>query len=133
MLGMAMDGYGYSKENPYKTESEISESIKKHGIDIYANKIQSYLLEALELKTTYETDKPKNDIDIKSNELKPLFLLILGMAIDVYDYHPDASNNAATGRKHGKSAKISTFDISVTNDVIRNYLTQANEINKQFP
>ena len=58
------------------------------------------------------------------------FFPVLGMAIYAYGYDPDTEKRqTATGdNKDGISAKIKTRGISVSNDTILRYLTEAKDL-----
>jgi hypothetical protein len=69
-------------------------------------------------------EKPQNE-----TERQKMLKLILGMAMDKYGYDLGAKKNAATGdNKDGISAKIKTRGISVSNDTILKYLTEAKDL-----
>jgi len=66
--------------------------------------------------------------DITENERNSMLKLIIGMAIDAYDYDPTSKRNSATGEKNGISSRLSTHNIIVSDDTIRKYLSQAKNI-----
>jgi hypothetical protein len=66
--------------------------------------------------------------EVTGNERNCMLKLILGMAIDAYDYNPKASRNSATGDKNGISAKLATRNINIDPDTVRKYLTEAKEL-----
>ncbi|MEI6269500.1 MAG: hypothetical protein WCP01_11530 [Methylococcaceae bacterium] len=72
-----------------------------------------------------DEEKPQNE-----NERKTMLKLILGMAMDSYGYDPHTEKRqTATGdNKNGISAKIKTRGISVSNDTILRYLTEAKDL-----
>jgi hypothetical protein len=64
---------------------------------------------------------------MSENERQKMLMLIIGMAIDAYD--PVKTRNKATGdNKDGISARIQTRGISVGNDTILKYLTEAKKL-----
>ena len=60
-------------------------------------------------------------------ERKSMLKLIIGMAVDAYDYDPKA-RNSATGGKNGIKVKLAAHGISIDDDTIRKYLTEAKEL-----
>lgn len=65
---------------------------------------------------------------LSETEKNTMLKVIIGMAIDKYEYNPSSNRNQATGDKNGISAKLQTHGISVTDDTIRKYLTEAKDL-----
>ena len=75
--------------------------------------------------------KPDATHKFNPNERNTMLKLILGMAIDAYDYDPRATKNTATGdNKYGISNKLATRGVNISNDTIQKYLDEAK---KKFP
>ena len=69
-------------------------------------------------------DKP-----ISESERTSMLKLIIGMAINAYDYDPDKTRNAATGENsNGISSKLLTHGIKIDADTVRKYLTEAKKL-----
>jgi hypothetical protein len=69
-------------------------------------------------------DKP-----ISQSERTSMLKLIIGMAINAYDYDPDKTRNSATGyNSNGISAKLLTHGIEIGPDTVRKYLTEAKDL-----
>lgn len=66
--------------------------------------------------------------DLSDTERNTMLKLIIGMAIDAYGYKPDNIRNSATGDKNGISAKLRTQGISISDDTVRKYLTEAKKL-----
>jgi hypothetical protein len=67
--------------------------------------------------------------DMTETERNTMLKLIIGMAIDAYGYEPDKPKNSASGNnKNSISAKLQTRGISISDDTIRKYLTEAKNI-----
>lgn len=74
-----------------------------------------------------EAKTQKNDIS--ETERQTMLKLIIGMAIDAYDYDPTCSRNPLTGGKNtGLSEKLALRGISITDDTIRKYLNEAKNL-----
>lgn len=59
-----------------------------------------------------------------------MLAVILGMALDAYGYTPGANKNAATGGNHGSiQAALEKHGLTVDQDTIRKYLTEAATLN----
>jgi hypothetical protein len=66
--------------------------------------------------------------DMNQTERRKMLTLIIGMAIDSYEYKIDGSRNNATGtNKNSISSRLETHGISITDDTIRKYLAEAKE------
>lgn len=65
---------------------------------------------------------------LSETEKNTMLKVIIGMAIDAYGYKPSSNRNQATGDKNGISAKLQTHGISITDDTIRKYLTEAKDL-----
>lgn len=70
-------------------------------------------------------DTPKK---LTETERNTMLKLIIGMAIDAYGYKPEESRNSLTGEKNGLSAKLQKHNISINDDTIRKYLTEAKNL-----
>jgi len=69
-----------------------------------------------------------NKSDLPESERNTMLKLIIGMAINAYGYNPESNRNSATGDKNGISAKLQTHGISIIDDTIRKYLTEAKKL-----
>ncbi len=66
---------------------------------------------------------------LSTTERETLLKLILGMAMDAYGYDPTIPrNNASGGNKCGISSKLALIGISISDDTIRKYLTEAKKL-----
>ncbi|MGZ8157940.1 MAG: hypothetical protein ACXWT1_16440 [Methylobacter sp.] len=74
------------------------------------------------------TSNNPNNSDLTETERQKMLKLIIGMAIDAYGYNPESNRNSATGDKNGISAKLQTHGISIIDDTIRKYLTEAKKL-----
>lgn len=72
--------------------------------------------------------KETTKTDMSETERNTMLKLIIGMAIDAYSYKLDSTRNPATGDKNGISAKLQTHGISISDDTIRKYLTEAKKL-----
>jgi hypothetical protein len=62
------------------------------------------------------------------NERNTMLKLIIGMAINAYGYDPEDTRNKATGDKNGIRAKLQTHGINISDDTIRKYLKEAQNL-----
>jgi hypothetical protein len=64
-----------------------------------------------------------------STEYQTLLRLVMGMAMDAYQYDPTATKNKATGENNGSiKAALNLKGIQIDADTIRKYLTEAKEL-----
>lgn len=102
-------------------------------------KIEGYSIEAsnppIHKKHTFTSKDIVTDItddnipkDLAATERNTMLKLILGMAMDAYEYKPDKLRNSLTGEKNGLSAKLQTVGINVGDDTIRKYLSEAKKL-----
>ncbi|TAN71433.1 MAG: hypothetical protein EPN17_01425 [Methylobacter sp.] len=74
-----------------------------------------------------DEDIPKGQA---KSERDKMLILILGMAVDAYEYDISKTRNTASGgNKFSISEKIRSRGYSVSNDVIQNYLKEAKILN----
>ena len=80
-----------------------------------------------DVKGAYVCDA--QDKPISEFERTSMLKLIIGMAINAYDYDPDKTRNAATGENsNGISSKLLTNGIKIDADTVRKYLTEAKKL-----
>lgn len=66
--------------------------------------------------------------NLTSVERQAMLRIIIGMAIDAYDYNPSIKRNQATGDKSTSiSAALERSGISINSDTVRKYLTEAKD------
>lgn len=107
-----------SEENVGRCYFEIQRS------EILNNKMvdTNYILEPA------KPAEPSKAETITETERSTMLKLIIGMAMDSYEYNPNSTRNSATGDKNGISAKLQLHGISVNDDTIRKYLTEAKKL-----
>lgn len=90
------------------------------------------LLYALDLERYFNgaNEKPEIKTLISETERMTFLKLILGMAIDKYNYNPKIHRNSATGGNKGSirnALQTISSELDVNEDTIRKYLTEASE------
>jgi hypothetical protein len=131
ILGMAMDKYGYKPTTPEKgVYSNLNARLLAHKILVSDEDISKCLTLAsalFEMGAGYKTIRETKPEIEQSTLLK----LIIGMAIDAYDYNPKLSRNKASGSN--KRVSISgrlenNHKINVNKGTVQKYLTVAREL-----
>jgi hypothetical protein len=137
--------YRHTKRLPYDSVSMLLPSshedsdllrIVREGIldEKYSNqdcrfRIYEHCTEKLRVINSSEQITAKSTLratELSTTERTTMLKLILGMAIDAYQYDPQSSRNKATGANKGSiHAALSLHGLSVDEDTIRKYLTEA--------
>lgn len=127
IFGMANHGYNCNHDNIKGSADRINTKLQKRGIQVNNEDIINYLREAYRSKDQWEKQHANEGLVTKTERITML-KLIIGMAIDKYDYDPNSDLNIATGPgDYGISAKIQRH-FYVHNNVIRNCLKAAEKI-----
>jgi hypothetical protein len=97
------------------------------GSEITCNKL--VVLHNELMKVVKKPFKSNTVDDLPESERNTMLKLIIGMAIDAYGYDPESTRNNLTGtNKNSLSAKLARKGITITDDTIRKYLTEAKNI-----
>lgn len=103
------------------TEPSNNDNIKNQQLEFVTTERDS----PIQVKGKQSTDDASSLSELERNTL---LKLVLGMAIDAYGYDPNATKNTATGSKNGISASLELHGISINDDTVRKYLTEAKKI-----
>lgn len=127
IFGMANQGYKCKRYNIESSVLCISTRLQKRKIQVDNKDIIKYLHESFELEPQWK-ERHKNSGVVTETERNTMLKLIIGMAIDKYDYDPNSALNRATGSGPDSiSAKIPNH-VYVNNNVVRNCLNAAKKI-----
>jgi len=127
IFGMANQGYNCQHYNIESSSICISTRLQKRKIQVDNKDIFRYLHESFELEHQWKERRKNSGVMIET-ERSDMLKLIIGMAIDKYDYDPNSDTNIATGPgDYGISAKIPCH-CYVHHNVIRNCLKAAKKI-----
>lgn len=131
ILGMAMDKYGYTLDTPENgVYKHISSRLMSRDIPVSANDICKCLTESIPLYHSGSGQKTFKDTKTEI-EQHTLLKLIIGMAIDAYEYNPKTRRNKASGanKYDSISARLeNNHKISVNKGTIQKYLTAARNL-----
>jgi len=126
IFGMANNAYNCNHDNIKNRAGHISIKLQKLGIQVNDEDIIKYLREAYDLEVQWkESHAPAGTVT--ETERSTMLKLIIGMAIDRYDYHPNNKFNKATGEGEGISVKIQGH-VYVHHDTLRACLEAAKKI-----
>ena len=125
-------------ETALKNRIEISEGLLAEINQYFTNYIDKdkekfisnhpYLARALNQPLNQKI-KQEPQTSITEKERPQVLQMLLGMAMDAYNYIPGATKNVATGSKHGSiRAALQSKGLDVTEDTIRKYLNEAVEM-----
>lgn len=106
----------------YYKKSDILELCEKYGLDYFSPS------DVNKLSSPSETTSDKQPLErtLTETERKTLLRILLGIAIDSYNYDPNASRNTATGENKGSiSAALQRLKLDTDPDTIRKYLSEA--------
>ncbi|WP_333878774.1 hypothetical protein [Methylobacter sp.] len=127
IFGMANHGYKCKHYNIESSAICISTRLQKLKIQVDNKDIIKYLHESVELEPQWK-ERRENQGIVTETERSTMLKLIIGMAIDKYDYDPNSDTNKATGSgDYGISAKIPCH-CYVHDNSIRNCLKAAKKI-----
>lgn len=117
--------------NPIPILPDLLSTLSFKEADQWANKTfhtsLKDLRDSLPAKLPADIQATKQD-ELTETERNTLLRLVIGMAIDAYGYDPNKSRNSATGDKNGISAKLQARGISISDETIRKYLTEAKNL-----
>lgn len=127
IFGMANQGYNCNLDNIKSSSDRISTKLQNLGIQVDADDIIKYLRESYRSKDRWGKSRANEGV-MTETERSAMLKLIIGMAIDKYDYDPNSDTNIATGPgNYGISAKI-TWHCYVHDNSIRSCLNAAKKI-----
>lgn len=109
IFGMANQGYKCKNYNIESSAVCISTRLQKRKIQVDNKDIIKYLHESFELESQWK-ERRKNSGVVTEAERSTMLKLIIGMAIDKYDYNLNNDLNIATGAsQYSISAKIEGY------------------------
>lgn len=126
IFGMANHGYNCNHDNIKNRAVIISTKLQKLDIQVSDEDIIKFLRKAYKLESHWKEDNSNGGI-VSETERITMLKLIIGMAIDKYDYDPSSNLNTATGNTNSISIKIRCH-VFVDPNTIRNCLKAAKKI-----
>lgn len=130
LLGKDPDSFAtFIKNQPVKIEKiDNVTGITREEFKRYRKSVDAWPVKDC-LLGNWWPDTEKDIIHNPITERNTLLKIIIGMAIDAYDYKPDQAKNKATGENNSSiKAALERVGISMDADTIRKYLNEAKEL-----
>lgn len=111
---------------------ELKESLRSLGKWVDWKKqyeqLNQHHTELLESISEKEQKIANLEDNLKQSGYNTLLKIILGMAMDKYNYKPTGRNTATGGNKNSISAGLELVGLPVSDDTIREYLKKAKKL-----
>lgn len=125
IYGMANHAFKTNDYDARKQSICIENTLKNIQINIDNEEIFKYLCESKYLRRSWLEEDYRNKGAVTEKERESMLLIIIGIAIDKFNFDPKAERNTATGNKVGIGTRI---EFEVHNDTVRSCLDAASKI-----